>query len=102
MARFTTNIARDQNEKIFNSSQKFLYEDSLIGLQNDKIEKGVSDTMLSMKELLSTNMIHMVRQPNSENRLYLNLLEKIQEEHNMKLINILSSKMCHLFKTNKP
>jgi hypothetical protein len=44
----------------------------------------------------------MERQPNSENHLYLKLMERAQEQNRFNLLNIVSSKTYHNIKTGKP
>lgn len=71
-------------------------------MDTDEIRKSLRDSMAALKELLSNNTIEMERQPNCENNLYLKLMEKAQEQNQLKLINLLSSKLHHLIKTRKP
>lgn len=56
----------------------------------------------ALKDLLSSNTIEMERQPNSENHLYLKLMERAQEQNRFNLLNIVSSKTYHNIKTGKP
>jgi hypothetical protein len=56
----------------------------------------------ALKDLLSSNTIDMERQPNSENCLYLRLMERAQEENRLSLINMKSSKVYEIVKTGKP
>lgn len=44
----------------------------------------------------------MERQPNTENRLYLKLMEEAQERNRLNLINMVSFKDCYVIKTEKP
>jgi hypothetical protein len=55
--------------------------------------------MQALKDLLGNNTIEMERQPNSENNLYLKLMERAQEENSLSLINMKSTKKYHLIKT---
>ena len=71
-------------------------------MDSDLIRKSLKDSMAALKDLLSNNTIEMERQPNCENNLYLKLMEKAQEQNQLKLINLLSSKLHHLIKTRKP
>ena len=71
-------------------------------MDSDEIRKSLKDSMAALKDLLSNNTIEMERQPNCENNLYLKLMEKAQEQNQLKLINLLSSKLHHLIKTRKP
>lgn len=58
--------------------------------------------MAAICDLLGSNTIDMERQPNSENKLYLSLMERIQEQEKFRLINLRSSKEVHVIKTEKP
>ena len=51
---------------------------------------------------MSSNTIEMERQRNSENNLYLKLMERVQEENGLKLIYMEDSKVYKLVKTPKP
>ena len=59
-------------------------------------------SMEALQNLLASNTIDMERQPNSENRLYLRLMEKIQLEENFRLINMQSTKKVNVMKKGKP
>jgi len=62
----------------------------------------VTQSVSALKDLLSNNTIHMERQPNTENRLYLKLMEEAQERNRLNLINMVSFKDCYVIKTEKP
>ena len=55
-----------------------------------------------MEKLLATNTINQQRMPNSENRLYLELVERVQDAQKFKLINVMDSKVCHRIVGPKP
>jgi len=94
MARFTTNIEREKNAQTFSQAQQFLWKNSLQQFSREQIEAGIEKTVSSMEKLLATNTITQQRMPNSENRLYLELVERVQEEQKFKLINVMDSKVC--------
>ena len=102
MARFTTNIEREKNAQTFNQAQQFLWKNSLQQFSREQIEAGIEKTVSSMEKLLATNTITQQRMPNSENRLYLELVERVQEEQKFKLINVMDSKVCHRIVGPKP
>ena len=58
--------------------------------------------MNALKDLLSNNTIDMERQPNTENQLYLKLMERAQEENRLALINMISYKKNYIIHTEKP
>lgn len=62
----------------------------------------MTQSVSALKDLLSNNTIHMERQPNTENRLYLKLMEEAQERNRLNLINMVSFKDCYVIKTEKP
>lgn len=102
MARFVTNMERNDCKDRYRHESKPLYSESLECLGNIEIEESVKKSLSALKDLLSHNTIHMERQPNSENNLYLKLMERAQEENKLNLINVLSSKLYHFIKTRKP
>lgn len=77
MARFTTNIEREKNAQTFSQAQQFLWQNSLQQFSREQIEAGIEKTVSSMEKLLATNTITQQRMPNSENRLYLELVERV-------------------------
>lgn len=102
MARFVTNIERNECKTRFRQDKKILSKSSLREVDPALIVSGVTNSFSSLKDLLGNNTIYMERQPNSENHLYLKLMERAQEENKLSLINMLSSKLCHLIKARKP
>ena len=102
MARFVTNMERTDCTDRFNSMNRVLQRESLAQVDEALIEQGVQGSMNALGDLLSNNTIDMERQPNSENQLYLKLMERAQEENRLKLVNVLSTKQCHVVKTQKP
>jgi hypothetical protein len=76
-----------------------LYIKDLSGVDVTDIENSVKHSFAALKNLLSNNTIEMERQSNSENHLYLKLMERAHEENNLKLINMVSSKQYQLIKT---
>ena len=102
MARFVTNMERNDCKERFREEKKILTGQSLCGLGFDQIEDGVRLSFGALKDLLSNNTIDMERMPNSENNLYLKLMERAQEENKLTLMNIRTSKICNLVKTKKP
>ena len=99
MARFVTNMERTDCTDRFNTMNRILYRDSLAQVDEKLIEQGVKGSMNALGDLLSNNTIAMERQPNTENQLYLRLMERAQEENRLKLVNVLDSKKCHVVKT---
>jgi hypothetical protein len=51
--------------------------DNLKCVDKEDIEDSVMGSMIALKDLLGSNTIDMERQPNSENKLYLSLIERI-------------------------
>lgn len=102
MARFVTNIERDECKARFQNSKALALQPDLSEVDSDKISQSIKNSMSALKDLLSNNTIEMERQPNCENNLYLKLMEKAQEQNKLKLINLLSSRLHHLIKTRKP
>lgn len=76
-----------------------MYIKDLSGVDVTDIENSVKHSFAALKNLLSNNTIEMERQSNSENHLYLKLMERAHEENNLKLINMVSSKQYQLIKT---
>jgi len=77
MARFVTNMERQDCKKRFKDEKKTLMQTELRSVPREEIEAHVEGSMLALKDLLSSNTIDMERQPNSENKLYLSILERI-------------------------
>ena len=102
MARFVTNIQRNECKTRFSQEKKRLFSNKFAEMPSDQIEESVNKSMQAIKDLLSNNTIEMERQPNSENNLYLRLMERAQEENELHLINMHSSKKYRLVKTQKP
>lgn len=76
-----------------------MYIKDLSGVDVTDIENSVKHSFAALKNLLSNNTIEMERQSNTENHLYLKLMERAHEENNLKLINMVSSKQYQLIKT---
>ena len=76
MARFVTNMERNECKDRYKDERKPLYQGDFNDLDKVGIESCVSKSLAALKDLLSHNTIHMERQPNSENNLYLKLMEK--------------------------
>lgn len=102
MARFLTNFERNKCKSRFKIDKQPLYVKDLSGVDVTDIENSVKHSFDALKNLLSNNTIEMERQSNSENHLYLKLMERAHEENNLKLINMVSSKQYQLIKTQKP
>ena len=102
MARFVTNMERNECKTRFKNTKHILFGQNLSDMDQQTIEAGVVDSFTALKDLLSSNTIEMERQPNTENHLYLKLMERAQEENQLKLINMKSSKKYHIVKTAKP
>ena len=102
MARFVTNIQRNECKEQFNKEKQLLQVKDLSQVDPTEIEKSVQLSFAALKNLLSSNTMHMERQPNTENHLYLKLMERVQEENNLTLINLASSKTYNIVKTEKP
>lgn len=92
MARFQTNLERQDCKDRFKEKRGVLMVDNLKTVDKKDIEDSVLGSMIALKDLLGSNTIDMERQPNSENRLYLSLIERIQDENNFRLINVVSNK----------
>ena len=58
--------------------------------------------MMALKGLMLTNTIDTERQPNSENHLYLKLMEKAKEHIDLSFIKMANSKVYNLIITDKP
>ena len=99
MARFLTNFERNKCKNKFKNDKQQLYVKDLSGVDVTDIENSVKHSFDALKDLLSNNTIEMERQSNSENHLYLKLMERAHEENNLKLINMVSSKEYQLIKT---
>lgn len=102
MARFVTNIERNECKARFRIDKQILNKADLREVEPALIVAGVTKSLSSLKDLLSSNTIHMERQPNTENNLYLKLMERAQIENKLSLINLLSSKLCQIIKAKKP
>ena len=61
-------------------------------LDGKQIEAGVTKSFNALQNLFESNTIQMERQPNTENNLYLKLMERAHEENSLNLINIANSK----------
>ena len=77
-------------------------QENYIKTEREVIESAVKESILALKDLLSVNTIDMERQPNSENKLYLSIIERIQEQEKFRLINMPSTKEANVIKTGKP
>lgn len=77
MARFVTNIQRNECKEQFNREKQLLQVKDLSQIDPTEIEKSVQLSFAALKNLLSSNTMHMERQPNSENHLYLKLMERV-------------------------
>lgn len=75
MARFVTNMERNELKEKFKSQRSVLMKQNLCGLENKIIENGVKLSFTTMKHMLNNKPIDMERQPNVENKLYLKLME---------------------------
>ena len=53
--------------------------DSLKHMDREIIEHSVEESINALKDLIGSNSIDMERQPNSENKLYLSIMERIQD-----------------------
>lgn len=102
MARFVTNMERQDCKQRFKTSKKTLLVNDLRHVDRDDIETSVNESLSALKDLLGSNTIDMERQPNSENKLYLSIIERLQDEENFKLINMQSTKECNVVKKGKP
>ena len=51
--------------------------DNLKTVDREDIEDSLGGSMNALKDLLGSNTIDMERQPNSENKLYLSIIERI-------------------------
>jgi len=102
MARFVTNLDRNECKLKFEDNKKLLYSKNFVATDSAEIEKSVKLSVNALKALLMSNTIDMERQPNSENHLYLKIMERAQEENKLNLINMVSSKIYQLVKTEKP
>jgi len=65
MARFVTNIQRNECKERFNAEKTLLFEDQYNDIDNMMIEDSVVKSMQALKDLLGNNTIEMERQPNS-------------------------------------
>ena len=102
MARFVTNMERADCQNRFKQEKANLYKDSLLKMNAESIEENVVKSMNALRDLLANNTIDMERQPNTENQLYLKLMERAQDENRLSLINMISSKKNHVIHTKKP
>lgn len=102
MARFVTNMERNECKNRFRNEKTVLFSKDYADVDPTTIEEGVTSSFNALRDLLGNNTIEMERQPNSENYLYLKLMERAQTENNLSLINMKSSKQYHLIKTKKP
>ena len=71
-------------------------------MKPEAIEESVVGSMKALQDLLGNNTIDMERQPNTENSLYLKLMERAQEDNRLSLINMISSKQNYVIHTKKP
>jgi hypothetical protein len=67
MARFVTNIERDDCQRQFHAFRKVLETSDLANVEQQQIESSVKQSLTAMKDLLNYNLIEMERQPNCEN-----------------------------------
>ena len=74
MARFVTNIERDDCQRQFHAFRKVLETSDLANVEQQQIESSVKQSLTAMNDLLNYNLIEMERQPNCENQLYLRLI----------------------------
>lgn len=102
MARFVTNMERADCNSRFNEQLEVVMQDNLISTEREEVEEAVTQSIMALKDLLGVNTIDMERQPNSENKLYLSIIERIQEEEKFRLINMPSTKEANVIKTGKP
>ena len=79
MARFVTNMERQNCKDRFKSNKSALMGSSLKHIDREVIENSVEQSILALKDLIGSNSIDMERQPNSENKLYLSIIERVQE-----------------------
>ena len=75
MARFVTNMARNDLKDKLKVEKQIFFKENLCDLENQEIENGVHMSFSTMKDLLNNKPIDMDRQPNAENKLYLKLME---------------------------
>lgn len=102
MARFVTNMERQNCKNRFKDKKQILMLDNLKLVEREVIEESVQNSMQALKDLLSCTTIDMERQPNTENKLYLSIIERIQEQEKLKLINMPSTKTCNVVRKAKP
>lgn len=102
MARFVTNMERNECKGRFKNEKNVLFAKDYAAVEPMVIEEGVTNSLNALKDLLGNNTIEMERQPNSENLLYLKLMERAQNENNLSLVNMKSTTKYHLVKTKKP
>ena len=99
---FVTNMEISDYQNRFKQEKANLYKDSLLKMNAESIEENVVKSMNALRDLLANNTIDMERQPNTENQLYLKLMERAQDENRLSLINMISSKKNHVIHTKKP
>lgn len=76
MARFVTNMERNDCKEQFRTHKVVVQKENLAGVAHDRIEDSIINSMQALKDLLSNNTVDTERQPNSESNLYLKLMEK--------------------------
>ena len=67
MARFYTNLTRQEFKDEFKNQKKKLMQPDLKKIDREDIEGHVEASMQALKNLLSSITIDMERQPNTEN-----------------------------------
>ena len=77
MARFVTNMERSECNQRFSEQLETVMQENLIKTEREAIEEAVRESISALRDLLSVNTIDMERQPNSENKLYLSIIERI-------------------------
>ena len=77
MARFVTNMERNECTDRFKEERKVLFRKSLRNTSEEAVEQSVKQSVGALRDLLSSNTIEMERQRNSENNLYLKLMERV-------------------------
>jgi hypothetical protein len=102
MARFVTQMERDECLKAFKKSKKLFKTNNFRDHPNQVIEQGVAESLLALKNLIQKNTIITERQPNSENSLYLKLMERLQRKDLFNVFPIANSNECRVERTPKP
>ena len=102
MARFVTNMERQDCQDRFAHGKERIVKKNIHHLREEEIEADIKSSMTALRDLLANNTIDVERQPNSENQLYLKLMERAQEENRLELINLVSSKVNYVIHTQKP